>query len=599
MDNNTNNNSVPHSLENTIAVLVVVLAFYYKYRMLIEQYWLDFQERLHNPFFIVFLVSVLFALGLLYYSIGHHLEKFFNQINMWHLGIKRDPNEKPMSFAYILFDFQKQIDDFINAPENKDRTFIGLNAEKQNKEVVSFSDIQRCHHLQILGMTGTGKTAGVFLPLIYQDALKNRPVIIIDAKGESATINRLNNLLDSIGRGKDFLLFSLVDKEKSCTYNPLYVGECDPQIISDGFFSNFKDENTFYRETAKTIFEHAFYILHSLGKPFSIMDVYTYLNDDVCYQDINRQIDKNNEQASRHLKELEILLEGLTEPNRGWRYVIAGFNNYLSSYREDILNDPHSDIVLTDAIRQKKIIYFQLPINAYPTQAVNIARMVQANLRYISSLIQIGKLPKDTLVSVIIDEYGSFAEETFVGVLNKARDSGMMVTIAHQSLSDLSAISDSFMKLIDENTMNKIYLKQTDPVLCELIAKSMGTYIKEEKTYRMTGGKFGNQIHSGESSNRVVNEFYFPPDKIKSLHKFGQGYFIYRGDNSQVCVNLGCFNNIHELPYQKTAKKDKKDGLNLYKRAYQATEPPKPIDNKLKRKKKPNKINDELDYQGK
>ncbi|MBF0490433.1 MAG: TraM recognition domain-containing protein [Candidatus Omnitrophica bacterium] len=596
MDNNTNNNSVPHSLENTIAVLVVVLAFYYKYRMVIERYWLDFQERLHNPFFIIFLVSVMFALGLLYYSIGHHLEKLFNQINMWHLGIKRDHHEKPMSFTYIPFDFQKQIDDFIKDPANQGRTFIGLNAEKQNKEVVSFSDIQRCHHLQILGMTGTGKTAGVFLPLIYQDALKNRPVIIIDAKGESATINRLNSLLNSIGRGKDFMLFSLVDKEKSCTYNPLYVGECDPQIISDGFFSNFKDENTFYRETSKTIFEHAFYILYSLGKPFSIMDVYTYLNDDVCYQDINRQIDKNNEQASRHLKELEILLEGLTEPNRGWRYVIAGFNNYLSSYREDILNDPHSDIVLTDAIRQKKIIYFQLPINAYPTQAVNIARMVQANLRYISSLIQIGKLPKDTLVSVIIDEYGSFAEETFVGVLNKARDSGMMVTIAHQSLSDLSAISDSFMKLIDENTMNKIYLKQTDPVLCELIAKSMGTYIKEEKTYRMKGGKFGNQIHSGESSNRIVNEFYFPPDKVKSLHKFGQGYFIYRGDNSQVCVNLGCFNNIHELPYQKTVQKDKKDGLNLYKRAYQVIQPPKPIDNKLKRKKKPNKTNDEINY---
>ena len=167
-----------------------------------------------------------------------------------------------------------------------------------------------------------------------------------------------------------------------------------------------------------------------------------------------------------------------------------------------VLNDADSDIVLTDAIRQRKIVYFQLPTNAYPIQAVNIARMVQANLRYISSLIQIGKLPKDVLVSVIIDEYGSFAEESFVEVLNKARDSGMMVTIAHQSLSDLTAISDTFMKRIDENTMNKIYLKQTDPVLCELIAKSMGTYTKQEKTYRMTGGRFGNQIYSGESSNQ-------------------------------------------------------------------------------------------------
>ena len=144
--------------------------------------------------------------------------------------------------------------------------------------------------------------------------------------------------------------------------------------------------------------------------------------------------------------------------------------------------------------------------------------------------------------------------------------------------------------------MNKIYLKQSDPVLCELIAKSMGTYIKEEKTYRMTGGRFGNQIHSGESSNKVVNEFYFAPDRIKSLYRFGQGYFIYRGDNSQVCVNLGCFNNIEGFAYKKRVLKNKKSGLNLYRKSHQTDQIPKSIQNRLNKKKKLDKINDTLDY---
>ncbi|MBP9853515.1 MAG: TraM recognition domain-containing protein, partial [Candidatus Omnitrophica bacterium] len=206
--------------------------------------------------------------------------------------------------------------------------------------------------------------------------------------------------------------------------------------------------------------------------------------------------------------------------------------------------------------------------NAYPIQSVSIARMVQANLRYISSLVQIGQLPKDIQISVIIDEYASFAEETFVEVLSKARSSGMMVTLSHQSLSDLKAISEPFMKRIDENTLNKLYLKQTDPELCELIAKSMGTYAKEEKTFRMVGGKFGNQIHNGESSNRMVNEFHFPPDKVKRLHKYGQGYFVYRGDNSHKCVNFGRFQNIKEIPYIKKIKKNKKGGLRLFEKYY-------------------------------
>ena len=91
----------------------------------------------------------------------------------------------------------------------------------------------------------------------------------------------------------------------------------------------------------------------------------------------------------------------------------------------------------------------------------------------------------------------------------------------------------------------------------------------------MTAGKFGNQIYSGESSNRVVNEFHFPPDKIKNLHKFGQGYFIYRGDNSQKCVNLGHFVDMPELQYKRKEKKSKRGGLRLFEKYYLNSVKPK------------------------
>lgn len=549
------------NLDSIIIPLLLIASFYYKYRENIE-------ERIHNPYFLCLLGVSIVVIYLIYITAGHYMEKTINKIAMWRQGVKTDPKEEAISFPFIPFDLQSQLDSFYSNKINLDNTFIGLDATKANKTVVSIPDIQRSQHLQILGMTGTGKTAGIFLPLIYQDALKNRPVIILDAKGELSSIDQLNAMLGQIGRGGDLLLFSLVHKEQSCTYNPLYVGECDPQIIIDSFFNNFKDDNSFYWETAKTIFTNTFYVLYSLERPFTPMDVYAYLTNNACRSEINRQIKPTNQKGFLHLKLLNTLIERLTAQYKGWEHVVTGFNNYLLAHRDDILNDDDSDIILTDVIRQRKIVYFQLPTNAYPIQAVSIARMVQANLRYISSLIQIGQIPKDILVSVIIDEYASFAEESFVEVLNKARSSGMMVTIAHQSLSDLKAISETFMKRIDENTLNKIYLKQTDPELCELIAKSMGTYIKEEKTYRMSGGNFGNQIHSGESSNRLVNEFYFPPDKVKNLHKFGQGYFVYRGDSTQKCINFGCFGEMLERTYNQNSKKDKKEGLRLFAKYY-------------------------------
>ncbi len=566
--NNNANNTNSHASEDAIAVVLILVAFYYKYRQAIEGFRTDMMERLQDPFFIVFLVSLAGLLWLIYYSIGHHVEKALNRFNMWRQGLKPETKSKDMAWPFIAFDLQKQLDGFYNKGSNPDMTFLGLNAEKQNREIVSISDLQRSQHLQILGMTGTGKTSGVFLPLIYQDALKNRPVIILDSKGALSSINQLNALLASVGRANDLLVFSLVHKDKSCTYNPFYVGECDPQIVIDAFLNNFKDDNSFYRETAGKIFTHAFYILYSLGKPFTVKDVYTYLNDSTCMDDISKQIKASNKEGKLNLKLLNARIKSLNDQFKDWRGVVEGLNNYLLDYKEDILNDADSDIILADAIKQRKVVYFQLPTNAYPIQAVNIARMVQANLRYISSLMEAEKLPKDILVSVIIDEYGSFAEESFAEVLNKARSSGMMVTIAHQSLSDLRKISDSFMQSIDDNTVNKIYLRQTNPDLCELIAKNMGTYIKEEKTYRMTGGKFGNQIHSGESSNRIINEFQFPPDKIKNLHTYGQGYFIYRGNNTQKCVNFGCFSKMSGMPYNPKVKTDKKEGQGLFKKYY-------------------------------
>jgi type IV secretory pathway TraG/TraD family ATPase VirD4 len=550
--------------EHIIFILILGGGFL-NYRNIIDGY-------LEKPFFVVFLISAgIFGL-MVYLFVGHHFEKMLNKVNMWRAGIKVSEVQRPMVFPFVPFTLGARMDQFYADGHNMEKTLLGLNAEDGNKTVVSIEDMQRTKHFQLLGLTGSGKTE-IFKSFVYQDALKNRPVFIIDAKGEKDTIDEINGILSSIGREKDFLLFSLTHKHLSCSYNPLYVGECDPQIIIDTFFDNFETDNAYYRETSKTIFTCAFYILYSLGKPISPMDVYTYFNDELCFRETNKRIDTMNRQGTLYLKLLSQKIEEIVKKEKGWRHVISGFNNYLLDYRDDILNEDDSDIVLTDIIRNRKIVYFQLPTNAYPIQARGIARMVQANLRYISSLIQTGQIPKDTFISIIIDEYGSFAENTFTEILNKARSSRIMATLAHQSLSDLRDISDTFMELIDDNTLNKIYLRQPSAKLCESVAKNIGTYMSEESTFRKVGGRFGNQVYSGDSSNKLVNKFHFEPDRIKNLHEYGQGYYLYKGTNSNVCVNFGMFDNIPKKGYEKKTKANKNQGLMLFEKYYINSDP--------------------------
>ena len=148
-----------------LAIAVILAAFYYKYRAGID-------EKMRDPFFMSLLIAGLILLGLLLYTTAHYVEKFMNRIKMWQLGIKVD-DRQIVKFPFIPFDLQKSLDVFYKDAGNHVQTFLGLNAEKQNKEVVSIPDIQRCQHMQVLGMIGTGKTFSVFLPFIYQDWFLN------------------------------------------------------------------------------------------------------------------------------------------------------------------------------------------------------------------------------------------------------------------------------------------------------------------------------------------------------------------------------------------------------------------------------------------
>ncbi len=519
------------------------------------------------PLIAFFVVKGMFWFG------GYFWEYLISQFKYWLVSLKEQKathkiKNQIKSLEFVVYDYLLVLKEFLARPTFHDHTFIGLEAGRFFRHFMTISDLDRMKHLQVIGMTGTGKTTGVFLPLFLQDAIKDRPVIFIDPKGEWSTISAIEQIAQDVGRPENLLMFSLSYPEYSCTYNPLLAGDCDTDVIIDAFLNNFDNENTYYRDVAKTIFKLGYKILHCLEKPFTIMDTYAYLNNEDCFNQINKLAASTNRQSLEYLLLMDEEIRKLNAQHKNWRVCLIGFNNYLLSFNHPLFNEADSDIVLSDCIKEKKLVYFQLPTNAYPMQARRIGRMLQANIRYVSSLIQTNKLIVDGPVSVIIDEYGSFADQEFVEVLNKARSSGMMVTLGHQSLSDLTAISESFMKQIDENTLNKIILKQSDPKLCEHISKSIGTFQKAGRTYKEGKGDFGNQILTGEASLRFENEFILHPDKIKNLNSYGQGYYISRADNRFKCVNISSLKFDARTSFTKNTKQQKQEGLNLYKKFY-------------------------------
>ncbi|MDP8213063.1 MAG: type IV secretion system DNA-binding domain-containing protein [Candidatus Zapsychrus exili] len=500
--------------------------------------------------------------------LGHYWEKLTNK--MMEISLNLYGNKAKHEYTYYPYSLENTLSNYMKTSEFDSYTFLGLNADSKNKYATIVSDDDRQKHMQIIGMTGSGKSS-IFQSIIVQDAKKNIPIVIIDGKGDKTFSDQLRSLLTSVGREKDFILFSLANKEMSETFNPLQAGECDPDIIVDAFMSNFDAGDPYYYNVAEAFFRNAYKILHGIKFPFTVMDVYAYLNCEESFRQVNEIALKHHPEVHQYLKILDVEIRKMETRNVSWRRELAGFSNYLQSFNDPLFKDADAGIVLTDCIRDKKIVYFQLPTNSYPIKAKQIGRMVQAHLRYVSALIQSDVIDRKTRASIMIDEYGAFAEESFVEILNKARSSGMMVTIGHQSLSDLSAISESFMKRIDENTLIKIILKQTDPLLCEMISKSIGTCDEEERTFRKKQGEFGNQIYTGESSLKHVKEFILHPDAIKRLHPYGQGYYISRANNTHQCLNFSYFKPrvINLLDGNCCEKKYRSVGMDLYRNNFE------------------------------
>jgi hypothetical protein len=114
--------------------------------------------------------------------------------------------------------------------------------------------------------------------------------------------------------------------------------------------------------------------------------------------------------------------------------------------------------------------------------------------------------------SVFIDEFDAFGTEAFATFMNKGRDSRFMIHVAHQTLSDLGAVSKEFAEKVMGNCNVRLVFRLDVPDDAETMARTIGTQEVIKETYQTNDGS-----RTGVSSNRAVREFLVSPDDIKSL----------------------------------------------------------------------------------
>ena len=435
------------------------------------------------------------------------------------------------TFADETYELPKRDFDLVRAirqnPSPDHQVLLGMN---EAGDPIYLSDRDRSTHLHVMGQTGSGKTKSVGEPLTFQDLLRGRSIVTVDAKGSLENHERFMAMLAASGRLSEAKVFSLIPNWPTHTYNLLHLTpNADPKAVAQRAFSSFCDDmdNSYYRNQAGNFFEALVRAFASTGKRFCMMDVAAAVASPEVLAELltlasdrraKREIETQRAQLGNKMGQT---FTGLLAALR--RYDIPALNAY----------DP--DIILEDDLARGIPIAFFLPANLYKQLARYVGLVVFQHIQYIGALRQTTRSSSSQSIYVYADEFYNFAYEGFTDALNKLRDAGISILLSHQTFSDLQKVSPEFADGVWDNTRNKVILYQNHPDTCERIAKTLGTEKGVELTIRQSADEFLNRYSPLEASSRQVDSYRCHPNRIKQL-KCGQAYL---GQDATFCgVNL-------------------------------------------------------------
>jgi hypothetical protein len=437
--------------------------------------------------------------------------------------------------------------------------FVGLTPRRgrirETWHPLYLTEEQRGSHRHVIGKTGSGKTQSVLWPQVLQDVLDGKGVVYVSGKGSDEEIATIKGIAAAAGREMDLVVFSLPAWNQpslfSHTYNMVHVeprspetSGGDPVLMAERVFSVLPlGDNAYYNTQAQIFFTNLCKLLHGMvdddghGLPFTMRDVAVCLKgvgDIGCWgRALRHCIEESREQGAA----LEIGSQ-IARLGRDIHKALSGLVGVVDKFQAPIVNAYDPDLVMGEVFERNRIVYVQLPSNLFKLQAPALGKVLLIDIQQQGSLRQIHRHRNQTAFSVVVDEFARFADQSVVDSLNQLRDAHVQFTLAHQSVADLEIVSREFAMAVWDNTRCKDILKQDNPALCELVAKSVGTRQRVERTVRAEAGPLFTSLATREASTRLVEAYRLHPNAIKNLARHGQGYVLTDEGLDPVCYGM-------------------------------------------------------------
>lgn len=348
-------------------------------------------------------------------------------------------------------------------------------------------------HTFIIGASGWGKTN--LLNILQENSLKNnKAMIFFDPKGGISSINDFKRKCKT--KGQKYYIFSdhYADSNHFNQITNLNQSQIVQMIMRS--FDWGERPNVYYLKCAEDALNQSVKLLRGKKNPFGLWEVLLEL-----------KTNHNTKEVKGLIVQLQLILD-------------SDFGHLFKLIDQDKM------VTLKRAWEEKACVYIGVPTQGYSSLAKTIGKFFISELQALSNHIEATAENQEEALgksmSIFIDEAGSLLYPDFIDFANKCRSSGINLTLAMQSYSDMEAIAgtETLMKQLMDCISNVFVQKQTNSDNAEKLASALGTYLSEKKTVMTESGSDSNK-----GSTREAYEYLCHPDMIKSIN-IGQAILL-------------------------------------------------------------------------
>lgn len=418
--------------------------------------------------------------------------------------------------------------------KEEDSVFCGITDEGKD---VWIKPQQRTMHTQIIGTTNAGKTESVIIPWAVNDIFAGRGLILIDGKADNSLLDKLWSYSVKAGRSEDFRLFSLGRRDISQQFNPLLGGTAEE--VTERVFNSFDFDNPYYRSLQYEVMSQVMRIFENSGTVPSFQRLYQVINEPALLKKLKLQ------KPDRGLEDWILWYESLSLKDRETRTsgLLSSIGHFAFGVNAELFNPNEEGITLDAALKENKILYFQLPVLLSPFLGKATGKLVLQSLQ--AAIANRHRGGERKFFGVYLDDFSEYLYPGFVSILNKSRSANIGVVFAHQALGDIQTLGEPVANSILTNSNLKVFMRGNTPDSAEYFSKVIGTKSSIKFTERQKKGKFGIE-KSGDVSARDVEEFLIHPNTFKRDLGVGEAIMIIPHNGGAKTVKLK-FNKIDDL----------------------------------------------------